>query len=104
MEVDRHERSPNAVNGWLVAVLLVLVAVMVYRFTGGGANLLHDPTAASRTVVPRGDLAEDEKATIELFQAASPSVVHITTSLRQPDRFNLNIMEIPRGTGSGIVW
>ena len=65
---------------------------------------MNDPNAVPRPVVARGDLAEDEKATIALFKAASPSVVYITTSAVQKDGFSLNLHEIPRGTGSGFIW
>ncbi|UCE01254.1 MAG: trypsin-like peptidase domain-containing protein [Candidatus Latescibacterota bacterium] len=50
------------------------------------------------------DLLEDERNTIELFRRASGSVVYITAKERQRDFFTRNIMEIPRGSGSGFVW
>jgi S1-C subfamily serine protease len=55
-------------------------------------------------VAPRGDLAEDEKSTISLFREASPSVVYITTATVRRDQFSFNLMEIPRGTGSGFIY
>src|SRR2546430_1277039 len=54
-----------------------------------------------RPVAARGDLAADEKATIELFERSKGSVVYISTSARVIDLFTRNIAEIPRGTGSG---
>jgi S1-C subfamily serine protease len=60
--------------------------------------------AEPRPVLARGDLAADEKATIELFRAVSPSVVFITTLALRRDWFSLNVQEIPRGTGSGFIW
>ncbi|MBX7102881.1 MAG: trypsin-like peptidase domain-containing protein [Gemmataceae bacterium] len=62
----------------------------------------NDPDAAARLVVPRGELAADEKSTVELFKSASPSVVHITTL--QADRFSFDAEGVPAGTGSGFVW
>ena len=62
-----------------------------------------DPKAQPRAVTPRGNLAEDEQATIKIFKEASPSVVYITT-LNVRDRFTLDLHQIPRGTGSGFVW
>jgi S1-C subfamily serine protease len=61
-----------------------------------------DPAAAPRAVTARGALAEIEETTIEVFRTVSPSVVHITTLAAGP--FNLNVQEIPEGTGSGFVW
>ena len=55
-------------------------------------------------VAPRADLDPDEKETIALFETASPSVVFITTTAVQQDIFSLNLMEIPRGSGSGFLW
>src|SRR5262249_30811750 len=52
----------------------------------------------------RGDLAEDEKATISLFKENSPSVVYITTLRSATDIRTLNTLEIPAGTGSGFIW
>jgi hypothetical protein len=54
-------------------VLLVIFQARQW-FTG-----LHDETAEPRLVTPRGDLAQDEKSTIELFKQVSPSVVYITS-------------------------
>jgi S1-C subfamily serine protease len=55
-------------------------------------------------VVARGDLAKDEQATIELFKKRSPSVVYITPVAFRRDAFSFNVLEIPRGTGTGVVW
>ena len=60
--------------------------------------------AEPRAVTARGDLAEDEKGTIALFKAVSPSVVYITTTAVRRDLFSLRALEVPQGTGSGFVW
>ena len=51
----------------------------------------------------RGDLAADEKATIQLFRESSPSVVFIT-SLSRARSGLFRITEMPSGEGSGFVW
>ena len=51
----------------------------------------------------RGDLAADEKATIDLFREASPSVVFITSLARSRGGL-FQVAEIPQGEGSGFVW
>jgi len=63
-----------------------------------------DRAAAPRTVAARGDLAADEKTTIELFEKAKESVVFITTSQQVMDFRTRNIFNVPRGTGSGFIW
>ena len=65
---------------------------------------LHDPGFEPRPVTARGDLAADEQATIEVFRAASPAVVYITSSELARNPFSLNVFAIPRGSGSGIVY
>jgi S1-C subfamily serine protease len=84
-------------------LLLVLGAVVVWRFWPHGGSGL-DPNAVPRPVMARGDLAADEKSTIELFRQASPSVVHITRIAVQRDAFSFDLREVPEGTGSGFIW
>ena len=60
--------------------------------------------AQPRAVTPRGPLAADELAHIELFRKTSPSVVHITSLGAQRDVFSMNVQQVPRGTGTGFVW
>jgi len=55
-------------------------------------------------VIPRADLSELEKSTINLFSNRSKSVVHITTVRVQTDFFRLNALAVPEGTGSGFIW
>lgn len=57
-----------------------------------------------RAPSPRGDLNPSEIATIDLFEAAAPSVCFITTSSIREDFWTRNVMEIPRGSGSGFIW
>jgi hypothetical protein len=60
--------------------------------------------AEPRTVTPRGDLADDERSTIALFEAARGSVVYIATVARVVDPWTRNPLQMPCGTGSGFVW
>ncbi|HEV2295692.1 MAG TPA: trypsin-like peptidase domain-containing protein [Tepidisphaeraceae bacterium] len=81
-------------------ILCVLVGFTVYRFwfDRGVASL--EP----RLVAARGELAQDERATIDLFKASSPSVVNITTLRRARDFRSRSILTMPAGTGSGFIW
>jgi len=87
-----------AIYFWIVLALAIWLAYETFR------PGLHDPEAQPRLVTARGDLAEDEKSTIELFRNASPSVVYITSIALRRNLFSLNVYEIPQGTGSGIIW
>lgn len=103
---NRPATSQGAGVSWLLIILLILVAGLLYRgqFMRPTMSALHNPAAEEKPVTPRGDLAEDEKSTIELFRQASPSVVHITNLAVQKDGLSLDAMGIPQGTGSGFVW
>ena len=92
-------------NRWLVVALVIVLAVLVLRLWDfRGLGPLHEPDVPLRPQNPVGDLAGDEKTTIALFKAAKPSVVNITTTAFRRDRFTLNPIEIPQGTGTGFVW
>lgn len=65
------------------------------------------PSVPSSGRLPADDLprfANDEDATIALFEAAAPSVNYITTTNLRSSRWSRDVAEIPRGTGSGFVW
>ena len=77
----------------------------------GAATLLAVPAcsqsradAVPRPVAPRGPLAADELANIDLFKRASPSVVNIVSLGVQRDLFSMNVQQVPRGAGTGFVW
>ena len=86
----------------LTALLAAAVAV--------GASMLYPALVQGRTdavpraVTPRGPLAADELAHIDLFKKTGPSVVHITSLGVQRDLFSMNVQQVPRGTGTGFVW
>src|SRR5262245_26419182 len=100
-----HPRSVTALLPLLVLLVAILLVVQVWTLTGRGGlpSRSLDPSAQPRPIAPAGDLAEDEKATIELFKQASKSVVHITTSEVGRD-FSFNDAEIELGSGSGFLW
>jgi S1-C subfamily serine protease len=86
----------------LLALCTVAVAVAVALAAAPPAEARSE--AAPRAIAPRGALAADELANIELFKRLSPSVVHITSLGVQRDIFSMNVQQVPRGTGTGFVW
>ena len=90
---------PNLCNAALAAAALAVTLVL-----GAPPADAARADAAPRAVTPRGPLAADEIANIEVFRRLSPSVVHITTLETQRDFFSLNAQQVPRGTGTGFVW
>ncbi len=92
-------------KGRVSPVILIGFALMVFWLlyqSWEPARL--DPDAVPKMITARGNLAEDEKNTIDIFRNSSPSVVYITSIAFRRNLFSLNAYEIPQGTGSGFVW
>ena len=87
---------------WLTwATLLIL---LVWQFLPWIERALIGITTEPRPVTARGELAADERTTIEIFERASPSVLFITTRQRVVSYWTRNVFSVPKGTGSGFVW
>ncbi|OIP49366.1 MAG: 2-alkenal reductase [Desulfobacterales bacterium CG2_30_60_27] len=90
------------ISTWAV-VLLVMAAGLWWHFQKAD-RVTPYPDAQPKAIAARGDLAADERNTIDLFQLAAPAVVYITSIEVRRSLFSLNVYEIPQGTGSGFVW
>ena len=101
-----RERSSPAAIAVLYVLFFALAGVTLWRLwhLDRPAELGPDPNAGPRIVAARGDLAEDEKSTIELFKAASPSVVHIRSIQSRTDPFGFQMNKAEAGSGTGFVW
>lgn len=102
-DTKSQETAPlGRFKGFALLVLMSLAVYGMLSFCSWGVQALFDSGAEAVEVAPRGNLAEDEQSTIELFRQSSPSVVHIRTDLAY-GRVSRNPMEM-KGTGSGFVW
>lgn len=85
---------------YLILLGLVIMAVLVYF------DRQNDRTQAQksqpRTIEPRGELAEYEKATVAIFNNSAPSVAYIFTENAVTGFFGRR--QIRQGTGSGFLW
>jgi len=89
----------------LLLGVAVFIAVALWRSWPNVAPLLRGGSDATpRAVVARGELAADEKSTIELFERSRASVVFISTRQQVQDFWTRNVFSVPRGTGSGFIW
>ncbi|QOL25080.1 trypsin-like peptidase domain-containing protein [Thalassotalea sp. LPB0316] len=84
---------------WLVVTLYLLTLLMPVIET----HLLK-MRAEPRVVSARGELADSEYSTINIFKQASPSVVYISTSNLVRSYWSRDVRKVPRGTGSGFIW
>lgn len=102
MNAHRQHRQP------LLSLLLAFL-LLATGFAGGvlwqtPSSTNHQISKVVRPISPRSSFSVSEQSTINLFEAASPSVVFITSLAIQRDFRTRNVMEIPRGSGSGFVW
>jgi S1-C subfamily serine protease len=99
--MEQDNKPKKRFSTWLI---LGLILVGLWWITDRAERPIYDEDAEPRVVAARGDLAEDEKNTISVFEEISPSVVYITSIEVRRSIFSLNVYEIPQGTGSGFVW
>ncbi len=92
-------RSQNRLV-FIIIICLVVAAAFTYfnRFADRGRRIDSQP----REILPRGDLAEFERSTINIFNSAAPSVVYIFTENAQSGFFGRR--EVQQGAGSGFLW
>jgi S1-C subfamily serine protease len=87
---------------WMTAAASLLIVLTHYLPM---FESVFAPSAApQRLVTARGDLAADEKSTIELFEKSKDTVVFITTRQQVTDFWTRNVFSVPKGTGSGFIW
>jgi 2-alkenal reductase len=89
----------NKILFGLFAVLMIVAALAFWERYNEQKRI---EAIQPRSVEPRGELADFEKATIEIFNRTSPSVVYIFTENAVRGFFGTN--EIRQGAGSGFLW
>ena len=112
MDSGRHSpwdpvvRTPAPASFRMPALILAFVLGLVFgsRLLGARSGPLLDPDYAGRPVVARGDLSQSEQDTIGLFRRNAPSAVHVTNLEVGRSRWTRNLLQLPRGTGSGFLW
>lgn len=108
--MKRDERSlSDFLLGWRAgSAWLILIAVAAWAVRPGAAATMEPGSPA--IVAPASDgepanaLLATEAATIDLFEAASRSVVCIRTFSRHVEEAAGAVHELPLGAGSGFVW
>ena len=92
-------RSQNRLI-FIILICLIIAAAFTYfnQFADRGRRIDSQP----REILPRGNLAEFERSTINIFNSAAPSVVYIFTENAQSGLFGRR--EVQQGAGSGFLW
>jgi S1-C subfamily serine protease len=97
-----NSKRPSGMRVGAIA-FIVLLPVFVWLLVPS----VREPFAQTpepRLITPRGALASDEQATIDLFERSKSSVVFISTRKEVMDYWTRNTFSVPQGTGSGFVW
>ena len=91
-------RRPSALPLLLAGAALALAAWLAWdRFQPQRLHVEAEP----RTVEARGELADFERTSIQIFEHNAPSVVHVTSRALVRHVFGRGVQE---GTGTGFVW
>lgn len=88
----------------VLCVLLLWPKVQLAPSSVRSTRPSEPPATQAELAASTREIAEEEIATIALFKASAPSVVHIITHSVARDYFSLDIHKIPRGSGTGFVW
>ena len=84
---------------WILAAVALGGALIFYQQQAGRRL---EVASQPRAIEPRGELADFEKATINIFNSAAPSVVYIFTENSVSSFFGGR--QIRQGAGSGFLW
>lgn len=84
--------------------LLIIVGLLLWLIFDPLSRFFSPVEITPRAITARGELANDELNTIDIFRQNSPSVVYVTSIALRRSIFSFNAVEIPQGTGSGFVW
>jgi Trypsin-like serine proteases, typically periplasmic, contain C-terminal PDZ domain len=103
---DPYRAQPAAsfFSRWLFIAASLAALMVLWLFLPAFESWFAPNEGTPRTVTARGDLAADEKATIELFEKSRDSVVFISTAQMVRDPWTRNVFTVPQGTGSGFIW
>ncbi len=93
----KHFTSPSKLS---VAAAAIVGAAAAFFAVPAVVQSRSD--VAPRAVTPRGPLAADELANIDLFKRTSPSVVHITSLAAQRDMFSMNVQQVSRARARAL--
>jgi 2-alkenal reductase len=88
-------------SGWLRRAVLAVGAAAVAATAALTSTAQSPPRPEPRPVTPRAALPDGERAVVDLFHNAAPSVAYITTEVLQQSGW---FVTASQGAGSGFVW
>ena len=101
-------------GGGLPAIAKFMLTGVAGALAGAAITLSFDNSLIPNTIEPPPQVSAagmisssatgNEQDVISLFERATQSVAYVTTYSSSRSAFSLNSLEVPAGTGSGIVW
>lgn len=92
------------VRRMVIIAIAIATLMLLWRTLPLIESLFVPESGKIRIVTARGELALDERTTIELFEQSRDSVVFISTTKLVRDIWTRNVFTVPRGNGSGFFW
>jgi len=89
----------NRLNFLIIICLIIAAGFFLWNRFADERGRIESHT---REITPRGSLADFEKTTISIFNAAAPSVVYIFTEKAVTGFFGTR--QVRQGAGSGFLW
>jgi 2-alkenal reductase len=91
----------NIRSSWITRAAVAAGVAVVAAAAALSSLAQSPPRAEPRPVVPRTALPESERAVVDLFHNAAPSVAYITTEVLQQQGW---FVTASQGAGTGFVW
>ena len=91
----------TSLSPWIKRALVAAGAAAIAATAALSSIAQSPPRAEPRPVSPRAALPEGERAVVDLFHNAAPSVAYITTEVLQQSGWYVTAAQ---GAGSGFVW
>jgi 2-alkenal reductase len=95
----KHPMAKPLRAAWPLIIVAIVVALALFQYLNDRRQFSN---SVPRTIQPRGQLADFEQATIEIFNMAAPSVAYIFTENAVRGFFGTR--EVRQGAGSGFLW
>ena len=100
IQLSLNDLQRNLVYTWVLLGLVCMIFVLPTLRWWWSFGV----PSAPREITPRGELADFEQTTVDLFDNVSPSVVYVNVSSRVRTPYSRRPLEVQAGTGSGFVW
>lgn len=101
---DRYRGRDPQVKYLRLTVALVIGGLGGWALSSWHVPEPQPPAVYAESGISSVDLNAEETRNISIFEEASPSVVFITSVAQNRNPFSLDVMNVPAGTGSGLIW